>query len=81
MKLKTKERWASREEDYEARKLLISGCWPLPLWPKRQEKLKRQYKSLNPAALKRNLDRLRKRLFALAMQEAADPGKTFRQQT
>jgi len=29
-------------------------------------KLKRQYKQLNPAALKRDLDKLRKQLFALA---------------
>ena len=68
MKLKTKERFGSRvKKTYEPPQTPYQRVLASPaVAHKDKEKLKRQYKSLNPAALKRDLDRLRKRLFALA---------------
>ena len=68
MKLKSKERFGSRvKKTYEApqtpyQRVLAS----VSVSPTDKQKLKRQYKELNPAALKRELDQLRKQLFALA---------------
>lgn len=68
MKLKTKERFGSRvKKTYEApqtpyQRVLV--CADVPAQDK--QKLKRQYQALNPAALKRELDKLRKKLFAVA---------------
>ena len=68
MKLKTKERFGSRvQKTYEAPQTpyqRVLACSSVAASDK--QKLKRQYKQLNPAALKRDLDRLRKQLFALA---------------
>jgi hypothetical protein len=68
MKLKSKERFGSRvKKTYESpqtpyQRVLASAA----VAAADKQKLKRQYKLLNPAALKRELDKLRKRLFALA---------------
>lgn len=68
MKLKSKERFGSRvKKRYEApqtpyARVLASADVTAP----DKQKLRRQYKQLNPAALKRELDQLRKKLFALA---------------
>lgn len=68
MKLKSKERFGSR----------VKKTYELPQTPYQRvlasseviaadkQKLKRQYKLLNPVALKRELDKVRKKLFALA---------------
>lgn len=68
MKLKSKQRSGSRvTKTYEAPQTPYQRVLASPdVAHKDKEKLKRQYKSLNPAALKRDLDKLRKRLFALA---------------
>jgi hypothetical protein len=68
MKLKSKERSGSQvKKTYEAPQTPYQRVLASPdVTHKDKEKLKRQYKSLNPAALKRDLDRLRKKLFALA---------------
>ena len=68
MKLKSKERFGSRvKKSYEDpqtpyQRVLASSS----VCEADKLKLKRQYKRLNPAALKRDLDKLRKQLFALA---------------
>lgn len=68
MKLKTKERCGSQvKKSYEQpqtpyQRVLTSAA----VEPAAKQKLKRQYKQLNPAALKRELDKLRKYLFVLA---------------
>jgi Integrase core domain. len=68
MKLKSKERFGSRvKKSYEDpqtpyQRVLASAA----VCEADKLKLKRQYKRLNPAALKRDLDKLRKQLFALA---------------
>lgn len=68
MKLKSKERFGSRvKKTYEAPQTpyqRVLDCASVS--PTDKQKLKRQYKQLNPAALKRELDKLRKHLFALA---------------
>lgn len=69
MKLKSKERFGSRvQKTYEAaqtpyRRVLASA----DVVATDKQKLKRQYQALNPAALKRELDKLRKQLFAVAV--------------
>ncbi len=68
MKLKSKERLGSRvKKSYTTpqtpfQRLLINPS----VAAADKLKLKRQYKQLNPAALKRDLDKLRRQLFALA---------------
>lgn len=68
MKLKSKERFGSRvKKTYEPpqtpyQRVLASAA----VAATDKQKLKRQYKQLNPAALKRELDKLRKRLYAVA---------------
>ena len=68
MKLKSKERCGSQvKKTYELpqtpyQRVLAS----VGIEVSAKQHLKRQYKQLNPAALKRDLDRLRKHLFALA---------------
>jgi hypothetical protein len=68
MKLKSKERFGSRvKKSYEAPQTPYQRVLASPSVSEVDKlKLKRQYKQLNPAALKRDLDRLRKQLFALA---------------
>jgi hypothetical protein len=68
MKLKSKERLGSRvKKTYEAPQTPYQRVLASPdVADKDKQKLKRQYKSLNPAALKRELDKLRKNLFAVA---------------
>jgi len=68
MKLKSKERCGSRvKKTYEAPQTPYQRVLTnLSVSAADKQKLKRQYKQLNPAALKRDLDRLRKQLFALA---------------
>jgi hypothetical protein len=67
-KLISKERVGSRvKKSYEAaqtpyQRVLAAAA----VSPADKKKLQRQYQSLNPAALKRDLDRRRKQLFALA---------------
>lgn len=68
MKLKSKERFGSRvKKTYEPpqtpyQRVLVSPY----VSAADKQKLKRQYQLLNPAALRRELDTLRKKLFALA---------------
>ena len=68
MKLKSKERFGSRvKKTYETpqtpyQRVLTSAS----VSPSAKQKLRCQYQELNPAALKRELDHLRKKLFALA---------------
>lgn len=68
MKLKSKERFGSRvQKSYYAPQTpyqRVLACTEVTAADKK--KLKRQYQTLNPAALKRELDRLRKELFRLA---------------
>jgi hypothetical protein len=68
MKLKSKERFGSRvQKTYEAPQTPYQRVLASPdVAASDKQKLQRQYKQLNPAALKRDLDRLRKQLFALA---------------
>jgi len=68
MKLKSKERFGSRvQKTYEAPQTPYQRVLAGPaVAASDKQKLQRQYKRLNPAALKRDLDRLRKQLFALA---------------
>ena len=68
MKLKSKERFGSRvQKSYYAPQTpyqRVLACAEVA--PADKKKLKRQYQSLNPAALKRELDKYRKELFRLA---------------
>jgi hypothetical protein len=68
MKLKSKERSGSQvKKTYESPQTPYRRVLASPdVADKDKAKLKRQYKLLNPAALKRELDSLRKKLFALA---------------
>ena len=68
MKLKSKERLGSRvKKTYEAPQTPYQRVLLSPdVADKDKQKLKRQYRQLNPAALKRELDKLRQKLFALA---------------
>jgi len=68
MKLKSKERFGSRvQKSYYAPQTpyqRVLACAAVA--PADKKKLKRQYQTLNPAALKRELDKYRKELFRLA---------------
>ena len=68
MKLKSKERFGSRvQKSYHAPQTpyqRVLACTDVTAADKK--KLQRQYQSLNPAALKRALDKYRKELFRLA---------------
>ena len=68
MKLKSKERFGSRvKKSYHAPQTpyqRVLACTEVKAADKK--KLQRQYQSLNPAALKRQLDKYRKELFRLA---------------
>jgi hypothetical protein len=68
MKLKSKERFGSRvKKSYHAPQTpyqRVLACAEVTLADKK--KLQRQYRLLNPAALKRELDKQRKELFRLA---------------
>ena len=68
MKLKSKERFGSRvQKRYYAPQTpyqRVLACAEVA--PADKKKLKRQYQTLNPAALKRELDKYRKELFRLA---------------
>jgi len=68
MKLKSKERFGSRvKKSYHAPQTpyqRVLACTEVTAADKK--KLQRQYQSLNPAALKRQLDKYRKELFRLA---------------
>jgi len=68
MKLKNKERFGSRvKKSYHAPRTpyqRVLACAEIKAADKK--KLQRQYQSLNPAALKRQLDKCRKELFRLA---------------
>jgi hypothetical protein len=68
MKLKSKERFGSRvKKSYHAPQTAyqrVLACAAVRVADKK--KLQRQYQSLNPAALKRQLDKYRKELFRLA---------------
>ncbi len=68
MKLKSKERFGSRvQKSYHAPQTpyqRVLACAEVAVTDKK--KLQRQYQSLNPAALKRALDKYRKELFRLA---------------
>jgi hypothetical protein len=68
MKLKSKERFGSRvKKSYHAPQTpyqRVLACTEVTVADKK--KLQRQYQSLNPAALKRQLDKYRKELFRLA---------------
>ena len=68
MKLKRKERFGSRvQKSYHAPQTpyqRVLACAEVA--PADKKKLKRQYQTLNPAALKRELDKYRKELFRLA---------------
>lgn len=68
MKLKSKERFGSRvKKSYHAPQTpyqRVLACTEVTVADKK--KLQRQYQSLNPAALKRELDKQRKELFRLA---------------
>src|SRR5215217_4196427 len=68
MKLKSKERFGSRvQKRYYAPQTpyqRVLAC--AEVTPADKKKLKRQYQTLNPAALKRELDKQRKELFRLA---------------
>ena len=68
MKLKSKERFGSRVlKSYHAPQTpyqRVLACAEVA--PADKKKLKRQYQTLNPAALKRELDKYRKELFRLA---------------
>jgi len=68
MKLKSKERFGSRvQKRYYAPQTpyqRVLACAAVA--PADKKKLKRQYQTLNPAALKRELDKYRKELFRLA---------------
>lgn len=68
MKLKSKERFGSRvKKSYYAPQTpyqRVLACTDVTVADKK--KLQRQYQSLNPAALKRELDKYRKELFRLA---------------
>src|SRR5215212_2282212 len=68
MKLKSKERFGSRvQKRYYAPQTpyqRVLAC--AEVTPADKKKLKRQYQTLNPAALKRALDKYRKELFRLA---------------
>jgi len=68
MKLKSKERFGSRmKKSYEHPQTPYQPVLASSLVCAADKlKLKRLYKRLNPAALKRDLDKLRKQLFALA---------------
>lgn len=68
MKLKSKERCGSRvKKTYEAPQTPYQRVLTCPkVRAQDKQKLKRQYKTLNPAALKRELDKLRQKLFAVA---------------
>lgn len=68
MKLKSKERFGSRvQKTYEAPQTPYRRVLACPsVSTADKQKLQRQYKKLNPAALKRDLDKLRKHLFARA---------------
>jgi len=73
MKLKSKKRYGSRvTKSYEPpqtpyQRVLASPAVDVA----HKQKLRRQYKQLNPAALKRELDKLRKYLFVLATRKKA----------
>lgn len=73
MKLKSKERCGSRvQKSYEPpqtpyQRVLASAAVDAAS----KQQLKRQYQQLNPAALKRELDKLRKYLFVLAARKRA----------
>jgi len=68
IKLKSKERFGSRvQKRYYAPQTpyqRVLAC--AEVTPADKKKLKRQYQTLNPAALKRELDKCRKELFRLA---------------
>jgi hypothetical protein len=68
MKLKSKERFGSRvQKSYHAPQTpyqRVLACDKVAAADKK--KLRRQYQTLNPAALKRELDKYRKELFRLA---------------
>ena len=71
MKLKNKERFGSRvKKSYQAPQTpyqRVLACAEVTVADKK--KLQRQYQSLNPAALKRQLDKYRKELFRLAAKQ------------
>jgi len=73
MKLKSKERFGSRvQKSYHAPQTpyqRVLACTEVTAADKK--KLQRQYQSLNPAALKRALDKYRKELFRLASKKRA----------
>ena len=73
MKLKSKERCGSRvTKSYEAPQTPYQRVLASPaVEAAHKQKLRRQYKQLNPAALKRELDKLRKYLFVLATRKKA----------
>jgi len=71
MKLQSKERFGSRvKKSYQAPQTpyqRVLACAEVTVADKK--KLQRQYQSLNPAALKRQLDKYRKELFRLAAKQ------------
>ena len=73
MKLKSKERFGSQvKKSYEPPQTPYQRVLASPaLAAASKQKLKRQYQQLNPAALKRELDKLRKYLFVLASRKKA----------
>ena len=73
MKLKSKERCGSQvKKRYEPPQTPYQRVLASPaVEAASKQKLKRQYKRLNPAALKRELDKLRKYLFVLAGRKKA----------
>jgi hypothetical protein len=82
MKLKSKERFGSRvKKSYYAPQTpyqRVLACTDVTVADKK--KLQRQYQSLNPAALKRQLDKYRKELFRLAAKKRPLKPKRHRNQ-
>ena len=82
MKLKSKERVGARvKKSYHAPQTpyqRVLACAEVTVADKK--KLQRQYQSLNPAALKRQLDKYRKELFRLAAKKRPLKPKRHRNQ-